>query len=174
MRRVSWKKPASDPAAAPTDEQLWAALLRWQTRREHAQAELQRKLAQRQATPAQAERLLARLQALGLQSDDRYAEGLVRSQLQRGRAARAIHQRLQQAGIAADDESVQAQLAEVDWVARAVALLQRRFGESLAQDDKARARYLRFLQYRGYSLPQSLAALRQAGTAPGDDSSPQD
>lgn len=170
MRRVNWKKPVSEASApAPTDEQLWALLLRWQTRREHAEAELRRKLSQRQASPEQCERLLARLQAVGLQSDDRYADVLVRSQLQQGRAARAIRQRLQQAGIPADAEAVQAQLADVDWISRATAVLQRRFGTALAVTPQARARYVRFLQYRGYTLSQSLAAIRQAG-CPCDDS----
>lgn len=165
MSRVFTKKPASEAdlesgqPAALTAEQLWGRVLGWQTRREHSRAELVVKLSRLGAEPDQVESLLGRLGELGLQNDDRVADLLVRSQLRRGRGQRVIREVLQQRGIAADHPALAEQAAELDWVGQARALLSRRFGESLSRAPADRARYVRFLQYRGYSLSQSLAAI---------------
>lgn len=148
------------PADALTDELLWGRLLRWQARREHAQAELMQKLRQLGADEAQCHRLLERLSEAGYQSEGRFTEALVRSQLQRGKAPRAIRQRLQQAGVAADPETLQAQWADIDWTQRALALLQRRFGVAPPTTDRDTARALRFLQQRGYDAGMAWGALR--------------
>jgi len=168
MSRMFTKKPASESATCPdetsgpavlTPEQLWARALSWQTRREHSRAELAEKLARLGAEADQVEAVLARLGELGLQSDDRFADLLVRGQLRRGRGQRLIRQTLQQRGIAPDHPALLAQGAAVDWVEQARALLVRRFGEDLSREPRERARYVRFLQYRGFSLAQSLAAM---------------
>lgn len=167
MSRAFTKKPTSDagsgaePDKAPalTREQVWSRLLGWQARRECSRGELAGKLARLGADEALAADLLDRLAELGLQNDDRYAEALVRSQLQRGRGQRVIRQRLQQSGIAPDHPALAEQSASLDWAAEARALLRRRFGEKPADDQKERARRVRFLQYRGFSLGQAMAAL---------------
>lgn len=168
MNRAFTKKPASerragasaaDDAAGLTPEQAWTRLLAWQARRECSRGELAAKLARLGVGEVLADSLLDRLAELGLQNDDRYAEALVRSQLQRGRGQRVIRQRLQQSGIAPDHPALVEQSASLDWAAEARALLRRRFGEVPADDQKERARRVRFLQYRGFSLGQALAAL---------------
>lgn len=171
MSRAFTKKPASEPVQADdgdaadgapsalTPEQLWGRILAWQARREHSRAELSEKLHRLGADSAQAEVLLDRLAELGLQSDDRYAGMLVRSQLQRGRGQRAIRQVLQQRGIAPDHPALAEQAAALDWVARARELLIRRFGQALSPAPADKARQVRFLQYRGFSLSQALAAI---------------
>lgn len=163
MSRVSTKKPVSDPAAPLTPEQVWGRLLAWQARREHSRAELAGKLAGLGVVPDAAEPALDRLAELGLQNDDRYAEMLVRSQLQRGKGRQAIRQALQQRGLDRDHPALAEQADDLDWVARAVELLQRRFGDRAgesAHDERERARQVRFLQYRGFSLGQALGALK--------------
>lgn len=143
----------------PTYEQVWSKLLGWQTRRDHSCNELEAKLRQFGAEAEHIERALARLTELGLQSDDRFADALVRTQLARGRGQRAIKQTLQQRGIGADHTALQTQTADTDWVLHAQETLQRRFGTSPPADQKAKARQVRFLQYRGFSLGQALSAI---------------
>lgn len=175
MSRAFTKKPtsdrqaeaeAADDAAELTPERIWSRLLAWQARRECSRGELAAKLARLGVDEALAESLLDRLAELGLQNDDRYAEALVRSQLQRGRGQRVIRQRLQQSGLAPDHPALAEQSAELDWAAEGRALLRRRFGEVPADDQKERARRVRFLQYRGFSLGQALAALGRGDDDP--------
>lgn len=143
-----------------TAEQLWSKVLYWQARREHSRAELDAKLRQFDADDTTIVSLLDRLSELGLQNDDRFAESLVRSQLQRGRGQRMIRQALQQRGIAPDHPALAEQTEATDWVDQARLLLIRRFGESPSREDKERARQVRFLQYRGFSLGQALEAMQ--------------
>jgi regulatory protein len=98
-----------------------------------------------------------------LQSDQRFAESLVRSQINRGRAARVIKQRLQVAGVSADEPEVVTQLGQVDWVSEATNQLRKRFGQPLSTEPKEKARYIRFLQYRGYSMSDAIAAISRLG-----------
>jgi regulatory protein len=147
-----------------TAEQVWSRLLGWQTRREHTLHELKAKLSQYDVLEELAEQALAKLIEYGLQDDDRCAEGIVRSQLQRGRGRLAISQRLQQKGLAAEHPALAKHTESLDWVEEAAALLQRRFGETPVDDLKAQAKRVRFLQYRGFSLTQAIAAMKSLRT----------
>lgn len=166
MRRMSSKRPVTEPDAATREvaalapDRAWSRVLAWQTRREHSREELADKLARLGADEALIEATLARLVDLGLQSDARVAEGIVRGQLQRGRGLRVIRQTLQRKGVAADAETLSALEQSQDWVGTARGLLQRRFGAQPAGDAREQARRVRFLQYRGFTLGQALAALR--------------
>lgn len=177
MRRMSSKRPtteadaATDAVAALSPDQAWSRVLGWQTRREHSRSELTDKLLRLGADEALIETLLARLSDLGLQSDERVAEGVVRGQLQRGRGLRVIRQALQRKGVEADAEAMSELDQLQDWVATARGLLARRFGPHPPGDSREQARRVRFLQYRGFTLGQALAALRldQDVSLPGDD-----
>ncbi|REH37686.1 regulatory protein [Paraperlucidibaca baekdonensis] len=149
---------ASDEPLTP--EQVWNKLLTWQTRREHTQHELRAKLAMYAVDESLIAQSLAKLCNYGLQDDQRCAAGIVRSQLLRGRGQRAISQRLQQKGLAADHPALAEQTEHVDWVAEATALLHRRFGSAPADGPKAQAKRVRFLQYRGFSLSQAIEAMK--------------
>ncbi|MBA4152598.1 MAG: hypothetical protein C0509_08555, partial [Acinetobacter sp.] len=87
---MSWKKQASkhtsdiyDTDCGPTwsADQLWSKVLAWQTRREHSRRELEQKLKRINAKPEQIEAVLLKLIDYNLQSDQRFAESLVRSQI---------------------------------------------------------------------------------------------
>ena len=79
-------------------------------------------------------------------------------QTRRGR--RAIAQRLQQKGLAAEHPALDEQTENLDWVKEAATLLQRRFGDTPIDDPKAQAKRVRFLQYRGFSLTQAIEAMK--------------
>ena len=182
MSRAFSKKPASKPAASSawgddeaepvviTSQQVWNKALSLQGRREHSRVELTQKLKLFGASADQIEEALVRLAEYSLQSDDRFAESLVRSQLLRGRGQRAIKQVLQQRGLDAEHPALAEQTVDTDWTLKAQELLQRRFGVNLSREAKEKARYIRFLQYRGFSMGQAIAAM-QAGLAAkaGDD-----
>ena len=171
-KRVSDAGEDADGAGQPaalTPEQVWSRLLGWQTRREHSHAELVTKLRQFGADSQQIDDAMARLTDLDLQNDDRFAEVLVRTQLQRGRGERVIRQHMKQRGITPDHQELADQTIDTDWVARARALLHRRFGEQPATEQRERARQVRFLQYRGFSLSQALAAMGRADDDPESD-----
>lgn len=169
---MSWKKRVSkhdidtdgtDSGPSWSADQLWSKVLTWQTRREHSRRELEQKLKRINAQPDQIEAVLAKLINYNLQSDQRFAEGMVRSQINRGRAARVIKQRLQVAGINTDEPELVSQLGQVDWEREATIQLRKRFGQPLSKEPKEKARYIRFLQYRGYSMSDAIAAISRLG-----------
>jgi len=82
---------------------------------------------------------------------------------------RAIAHALKERGIAAADAAqAMAPLADTDELADAQALWRQRFGLAPA-DEREKARQVRFLQARGYSLSIALRVLRTAGHRDADD-----
>lgn len=140
------EKPAADIRRAAMD------LL---ARREHARAELLTKLARRfggQAALIEAE--VDRLAGEGLQSDERLAEALVRSRINRGQGPLKIRAELRNRGV--DDSLAQETLAAsaVDWTELAGKVCLQKFGDAPPVDARERARRARFLQQRGFSFDQ--------------------
>ena len=54
--------------------------------------------------------------------------------------------------IKVDAELASEDLAEVDWFAEALATKVKKYGAEVATDPKLKAKQIRFLQYRGYSM----------------------
>jgi regulatory protein len=137
--------------------------VRWLTRREYSRSELTQRLRQRGIAVEEIERTLDELAAAGYLSDARYAQAVVAQRVGRF-GKRAIVYALKERGItAADAQTALAPLAETDELADAQALWQRRFGVAPA-NDREKARQVRFLQARGYSLSTALRVLRAAGS----------
>ena len=154
---------AARPAVAPK-----ALAVRWLARREYSRAELAQRLRQRGVTVEDIERALDELAAAGYLSDARYAQAVV-AQRAGHYGRRAIVHALKERGIGAGDAATAlAPLADSDEFADAQALWQRRFGKAPA-DDREKARHVRFLQSRGYSLSVALRVVRAAPGASGDD-----
>ena len=123
-------------------------------RREHSRQELQRKLVNKGFEPRDVVQVLAALSGEGLLSDERFTEAFISSRLQRGSGPMKIAMELQQRGIS--DELVKAHLDERDaqWTQRAIEVRVKRFGPSPPNDFRERARQMRFLQYRGFTMSQ--------------------
>jgi regulatory protein len=137
--------------------------VRWLARREYSRSELSQRLRQRGIAVEEIERTLDELAAAGYLSDARYAQAVVAHRVGRF-GKRAIVHALKERGItAADAQMALAPLAETDELADAQALWQRRFGVAPA-NDREKARQVRFLQARGYSLSTALRVLRAAGS----------
>lgn len=123
-------------------------------RREHSQQELQRKLLRKGFESVAITPVLQVLVEQGLLSDERFTEAFINSRLNRGTGPVKIAMELQQRGVS--DELVKANLDERDiqWMKSAIAVRIKRFGPAIPGDFKERARQMRFLQYRGFTLSQ--------------------
>jgi len=124
--------------------------LRLLARREHARAELARKLAPHAESELALEALLDDLAARRLLSDERYVEMRLNARAARFGNARLAYE-LRTQGVS--DELVGAALAASgDELARARAVWQRKFGgRPDAADAGEHARQMRFLLSRGFS-----------------------
>src|SRR5215472_9510469 len=133
--------------------------LRLLARRDYSRAEIAQRLRTRGFPVDEVDAALDEFERLGYLSDARYAEHLVSQRAGRF-GKRAIARDLQEKGIAsvAAGEAL-APLAARDELADAIALWERRFG-SAPRDEREKARQVRFLVARGYSLSIALKVLR--------------
>tara|TARA_R110002110_G_scaffold114374_4_gene283761 strand:- start:22107 stop:22691 length:585 start_codon:yes stop_codon:yes gene_type:complete len=165
---------AEGQSVRPADVRI--AAMNLLARREHSLSELQTKLCRRFALPDMVASVLQELQRDNLQSDERYAESLLRQRLQRGYGPARIRQDMRERGL--DEAAITAAHAAVepDWFAVAEEAFFRKFGgsadaspagDSSARDEEAldpvarreaqqaafkeKARRMRFMQYRGFA-----------------------
>ena len=129
-------------------DELRQRALRLLARREHARAELKKKLAPYAESEEQLDALLEDLAGRRLLSDTRYAEVRVSTRAARYGNARLV-QELKQQGVSAADAS-EALAAAGDELVRAHGIWARKFG-TLPTDATDRARQTRFLMSRGFS-----------------------
>ena len=153
---------AKTQADAEAAGKLRNKALRLLTTREHSREELMRKLAQAKARRARNEarapapakddiaRLIDDLAAQGWQSDDRYAEAIVR-RLTGQASRRFIEDKLAQTGIKKGVAQLALEALVQDENEVAKALWERRFG-NVPSDDKERQKQIRFLLSRGFHL----------------------
>lgn len=122
-------------------------------RREHARAELSRKLRQRGASSELIEPALDRLAEEGLLSDSRYLESFIRKRAMAGCGPLRIREELAQSGV--PRAAIEQALAQsgFDWLEQAREVWRRKF-EGAPQDARERAKQARFLSYRGFSAEQ--------------------
>ncbi len=129
-------------------------------RREHSADELVGKLKKRfgrDAVTVQA--IVATIEDLaheGLQSDSRFASGVVRQCLIKGLGPHRVNQTLREKGLSMRwEQAVDPAESDIDWFDRAEQVYQKRFGNTPLpeqRDDrrKEQARRARFMQYRGF------------------------
>ncbi len=150
-------KPESGEAGATASVRKLALDLL--ARREHARAELERKLTSRGFEPEVIGPVLAALAEAGLQSDARFAEQFVNARVERGSGPFKIRMELRERGLeeALADSALDA--AGCDWRELARQVRRKRFGTALPDAFKERARQARFLQARGFDMEQIRAAM---------------
>jgi regulatory protein len=132
--------------------------MRLLARREHSRAELTQKLAPHAERIGQIEALLDDLVGQGFLSDARYAEAVARTRGARF-GSRRVAQELRQKGV--PDSLVNKTISELrdGDLATARVIWQKKFG-SLPKDAEEKARQVRFLQSRGFSLDTIIMLLR--------------
>ena len=147
-------------------ETLRQRALRLLAQREHARAELKRKLTRHAEADGhseeQLEALLDDLVARRLLSDARYAEMRVSVRGRRYGNARLSHE-LRQTGVAAET-AAEAMTNAGDELARAQVVWARKF-DSPPNDAAERARQVRFMMNRGFSSDTIRRLLRGEGSA---------
>jgi regulatory protein len=136
-------------------------------RREYSRVELRDRLAASGGDGADdaaaVEALLEELAALGLLSDARFAQSVVR-QKSGGYSKRAIGAALKARGVEGEAAADALAGVEIDDVDAMVTLWRRRFGTPPA-NDREKARQVRFLQSRGFALS---AILKLVKSPPGE------
>ena len=129
-------------------------------RREYSRAEIRAKLvAGGDSTDvAEIDRVLDELVALGYLSDARFASAVV-AQKSGSHSKRAIGATLKAHGVDSEAAALALEASEVDDHDAMVALWRRRFGKA-PENEREKARQVRFLQSRGFSLSAILRLLR--------------
>lgn len=161
---MAWIDPPDDGAPKPakrkrpelTPGQRALSLL---VRREHSRKELARKLAARGVEKDEAQAAVDRMTAEGWQSNDRFAEQLVRSRANNGQGPLRIRAELSTHGL--DREAIEAafEAYDGDWTDNARDLVRRRFPGAL-DDRTLQRKAAEFLVRRGFTGDQVRAATR--------------
>lgn len=158
--RVSLKKPRPDPEEARDPRRIRAKALSLLARREHSAGELGRKLEERGYDSTAVEAVLSSLEAKKLLSDARFVEEFVAARVRRGSGPLKIREELWGKGV--DAALVQRAMAahEGSWGRLAEDARRKRFGEEHPRGLPERARQVRFLQQRGFSMDDIRVALK--------------
>lgn len=120
-------------------------------RREHAVAELQKKLIAKDYDADIVAEVVERLADEGLVSDERFTEAFVRYRRNNGYGPRRIQSELRERGVSEKIQSTYLDSGDPQWFEQAAQVQNKRFGDGLPEDFKERARRARFLQYRGFT-----------------------
>jgi regulatory protein len=140
---------------------LKARALKYLSAREHSRLELTRKLSRYAQEGEDVEALLDWLEAAKFLSQTRFSESLVNRRVARFGNSRILSE-LQSHGIDADAlNDIKASLSQ-DEVARAREVWRKKYGDP-PTDSAERAKQMRFLQQRGFSLGAIRAAMRNLG-----------
>ena len=142
-----------DPAAARKKAMDFLA------RREYGQTELIKKLANKGYDRSVAEQAVVKLSGEGLQSDQRFADSFIQSRINQGKGPVRVRLDLGQRGV--DDATIEYALrqARADWRELARDARRKKFGSLKPADFKAKAKQMRFLQYRGFESDHIQAAI---------------
>lgn len=153
------RKVVDDPTDERAIEQAAVFLL---GRREHSANELYRKLSTKGFHGDAIDNVLQILQQRGWQSDERFAESLIRQRIEAAYGPLKIYADLQQKGIdKAIGEAILQNMA-VNWQQLAVTRYQRRFGTEPPLDEKEKARRQRHLASRGFYPGDVFSACKRA------------
>ena len=130
------------------------------SRREHSTEELRRKLSGKGCDSNQINDLLERLIRDKLLSEERFVESFIQSRIDKGVGPLLIQAQLHERGI---DAALSADFLDVrnqQWRELAQSVQRKRFGEALPQNYNERAKQMRFLQQRGFTMEQINAAFK--------------
>ena len=127
--------------------------------REHAIKEIHNKLKLRGHTEENIATVVQSLIEMNYLNDQRFADMFVRNRINKPLGALRIKQELMRKGINETLASQALQDSDADWFELAKELKERKFGETKYQDFKAKAKQIRYLQYRGFNFDQINYAL---------------
>ena len=151
---MAWAFMATKPEVS-----LKSRAMRFLARREHSREELRRKLVGQVEEGEDLDAVLDELAAKGWLSDSRYAEQAIRSKARRFGPMKMAHY-LRSRGV--DEEAIAAGLraAGADGAPQLETIWKSRFRQA-PQDEREKARQVRFLQGRGFALEEIVRFLKQ-------------
>ena len=134
------------------------------SRREHSERELRDKLEAKGFDQELLDQVIQDMLDLGYLSDERYARMIIRSCYEKAQGPKKIRFKLQQKGLATSVVNEAFEEFEGDWFSLAQSLRARKFPTSIKHTDKEsyykeKARQMRFLAGRGFSMDQISFAL---------------
>jgi len=119
--------------------------------REHACKELIYKLQTKGFAKTDILPVIDYLQQKNYQSDQRYAESIIRNRVNKGYGVLYIKQALSQQGITSSIIEQELKNQQIDWYLQAELAYNKRFAGAVIKDNKDRAKRIRFMQNRGFS-----------------------
>lgn len=122
------------------------------SRREHSVLEVRRKLQQRDFDEVEIDSLIEKLCSNNLLSNERFAETYINMRRQRGYGPVRIAQELKERGVDSDLSAAYLDELADEWQGIMVQQYRKKFGNDRVDEFKEKAKRMRFLQYRGYSL----------------------
>jgi regulatory protein len=137
-----------------TPAQLRLAAMNLLARREYSAQELRQKLSQRSSEIDVINQVIQRLIQDGLQSDERFTEAFTKMRLRQGKGSAVVSFELKQKGISQELIGVYIQNSDSQWQDSLSQLIHRRFAGQIADEPREKAKQLRFLQSRGFTLDQ--------------------
>ena len=137
-------------------DRIHQAALSYLSHREYSCKELVDKLVAKGFARSDAEQEVTLLKDKGWQSDERFAESLLRSRLAAGYGPYYIERDLSMKGIDQDMARALIYEGEIDWVKQIKESCLRHFGREQvgSKDQKERQRWYRYLSYKGFGLEQ--------------------
>jgi len=136
------------------EKACWQLALALLARKELSSQDLLQKLQKKGASSELANQVLQRCQTERLQSDQRFAEILLRSCLNKGQGLLLVRQYFREHGIdlALLNEALDEQ--QVDWFAQARASYLRKFATTTPRDDKEKLKRMAYLSRKGFNHEQ--------------------
>lgn len=128
-------------------------------RREHSVQELQQKLLQRDHLIEEISIVIDYLIANNYLSDQRYSEAMFRLRLNKGYGKYYIDNELRQKGISSGQIDAVHTEQMVDWAVQAANTYHKKYGNKKIDDQKEKAKRIRFLQSRGFSTDEIMTVL---------------
>lgn len=132
--------------------------------REYSRLELTEKLIAKFDEPSLIDKVIDQLVKENLQSDQRFSEAFIRSRVARGQGQVRIRMELCERGIDKEMANQTINQCEVDWFALVKEVTKIKYGDQLAEDNRDKAKRIRFLQYRGFTYDQISHALEKSNT----------
>jgi len=129
------------------------------SRREHSQQEIFTKLLKKDFIADDIQPVLEHLMVKNYLSDERFAESVCRYRANKGFGWAYIKNELNQKGVSLDIINQLRNNNEIDWYLQAELAYNKRFGFSPIDNQKEKAKRIRFLQYRGYSYEQIMTVV---------------
>ncbi|MFC1589043.1 regulatory protein RecX [Pseudomonadota bacterium] len=123
-------------------------------RREHSAEEIRQKLAKREFDASEIATAVVELQQGDWQSDERFAEAYVRYRRMKGFGPVRIASELRERGV---DEQIANRYLYADdgvWLQALEQEYQKKYQGTKFEDFKEKAKRMRFLQYRGFTIDQ--------------------